>query len=147
MKESVECNYCGELTQRRPSEIKETNNNFCSKACCQEFFASPESLESYDRNWIPIREKVRKRDNYECQICVKDKNDLGKNPSAHHITPVRNFVEADGFEKWEAHYTENLVLLCEHHHSKVERDIIDLEQNIDDELAEELEFENPISSD
>jgi hypothetical protein len=141
---SVECSYCGENTQKRPSEVEGVHNSFCSKPCRLEFFASPDSLESYGRDWIPTRRKVRRRDDYECQICGKDKEDLGKHPSAHHIKPVHYFVENDSFEKWDAHYKENLVLLCEHHHTKVEYGIIDLEEHIDDELVEKLELENPV---
>lgn len=140
-KVDIICTGCGEVFKRRPSEVNESGNNFCSKSCMDNFYIS-KSAQNYGSGWQESRTEARKRDNYECQICGRDKSDLGQNPSVHHITPV-SWFERNNFHRTDAHYKENLVLLCEHHHKKVEYGVIELEEHIDDDLAEELELETP----
>lgn len=141
-REDVVCSECETVFRKRPSEIERVETHFCSKHCQSRFYRNEDSLNSYGCGWISVRREVRKRDNYECQICGKDKSDLGQHPSAHHITPVNWFCK-NGQDKEDAHYTDNLVLLCEHHHTKVEFGIMDLKENISGELAERLELDNP----
>lgn len=145
-KTEIECDNCGEVSDRWVCKIKQNNHTFCGEECRYDFFSTDDlEYNNYGRNFYKARRKVRERDNYSCQICGKDKSDLGVHPSAHHITPVSWFVE-NGYEKHKANYRENLVLLCKGHHRKVEHEIIDLKENISDELAEELELSNPDKS-
>ena len=69
----------------------------------------------YGDNWQIQRRKALKRDNYECQICGKGRDELGKNPDVHHVIPVRMF---DNCEK--ANRLDNLICLCRKHHSSWE---------------------------
>lgn len=144
-KGTIECENCGNIKKVEAWMI-EHGRRYCNRECYEEDNASDGLFNHnyYGKSFENVRDNVRERDNEKCQVCGKDKSDLGRIPSAHHVTPVQWFIDADEFSKDDANYEENMVLLCEHHHSLVEFDKINLEEHIDAELAEELELDDPV---
>lgn len=79
----------------------------------------------YGSSWGPARSKVRKRDEV-CQHCGEDGSN--RRLHVHHIIPVRKFHESDHHELEDAHSLDNLVLLCDRCHIRVEHGVIDLNE-------------------
>lgn len=141
----VKCQRCSTKFDKLKCEVKRTETHFCTRDCRHEYYSSEDfDHDSYGRGFFQMKNKVRERDDYECQICGRDEDDIGRCPSVHHITPVEWFIESNEYRKRDSHYPENGILLCPKHHGEVEYGIIDLEKHIDDELAEKLELENPV---
>jgi len=69
----------------------------------------------YGKDWREMRAKALDRDNHECVICDKGKNEIGKEPSVHHIFPARTFDDQN-----ESNTLRNLVTFCPKHHQKWE---------------------------
>lgn len=70
----------------------------------------------YGPNWQTIREAVRKRDQFQCQVCgAKESN---RQHDVHHKIPFRAFTSKD-----EANRLENLTTLCQTCHHKVEQNV------------------------
>jgi DEAD/DEAH box helicase domain-containing protein len=70
----------------------------------------------YGPNWQKIRETVRKRDQFTCQVCgAKESN---RQHDVHHKTPFRAFTSIE-----EANRLENLTTLCPSCHHKVEQNV------------------------
>ncbi|BAJ63485.1 DEAD/DEAH box helicase [Anaerolinea thermophila] len=67
----------------------------------------------YGPEWIKIRESIRKRDHYTCQLCGTPEQ--GKAHHVHHKVPFRMFSSAQ-----EANRPENLITLCPSCHQRVE---------------------------
>lgn len=133
-KKTVSCDWCGEEFERKPSHIRE--NVFCSQDCHGEWEA--ENLTGQDNpawnggrdtyqalrsqlpgNWDRIRQSVRERDNYECQMCGTHQSELSRSLDVHHIVPIM----AGG-----THGEWNLISLCLDCHQAAEtvtRDVID----------------------
>lgn len=118
----VDCAYCGEVgTKSVYRKRAETQDRFfCDAECLGKYNSKRYSGENnpnykggdWEHNyrgedWAIYRNKVRQRDNNTCQNCNKSKDDLGQYPDCHHIIPERRFKERN-----DAHYMENLVLLC-----------------------------------
>lgn len=139
------CDNCSEEKSVQAWRVKRSKENiYCNRKCWIESMKEGE----FDNGWYgssfeDVRSKVRERDDYECQICGKHKEELGENPSAHHITPVRWFYQHDSFSVDDANYIENMVLLCRKHHYVVEQDMIDVKEEIEDELVDKLDFSKP----
>jgi len=70
----------------------------------------------YGPDWPRIREAVRARDGYRCQVCGAPEN--GKQHEVHHKTPFRAFTSAA-----VANRLDNLVSLCPACHRKVEQNV------------------------
>jgi len=70
----------------------------------------------YGPDWPVIRDLVRARDGYRCQICGTLEN--GRQHHVHHKTPFRTF---DSFER--ANQTDNLITLCPNCHRKAELNV------------------------
>lgn len=49
-----------------------------------------------------------------------DESRVGRNPDAHHIAPVRAFVETPVTTERDAHYLDNLASLCIGCHRRAE---------------------------
>lgn len=70
----------------------------------------------YGPNWQKIRESVRQRDQFQCQVCgAKESN---RQHDVHHKTPFRAFTSTE-----EANRLENLTTLCHSCHHKVEQNV------------------------
>ncbi len=70
-------------------------------------------LNDYGPRWNEIRQQVRARDNYCCQICGKPESDVKHH--VHHKRPFRSFAN-----RQEANRLENLITLCPRCHSRAE---------------------------
>lgn len=77
----------------------------------------------YGENWGPAREKVRERDEI-CQHCGEDGSN--RRLHVHHIIPVREFLDSADSKLEDAHSLENLILLCDLCHARVEHGLIEL---------------------
>ncbi len=70
----------------------------------------------YGPNWQKIREAVRKRDRFQCQVCGAVES--AREHDVHHKTPFRAFTSIE-----EANRMENLTTLCRTCHQKVEQNV------------------------
>jgi 5-methylcytosine-specific restriction endonuclease McrA len=117
----VDCDQCGETIRRPPSHF-EWENHFCSRECqlewMQENATYGDDVQSgYGPGWKKQRRKALDRDNWTCQGCGRDDEELGYTPRVHHIRPFDEFDEGE----WEkAHALSNLVSLCAKCHPKWE---------------------------
>jgi len=71
---------------------------------------------NYGENWNEIKEKIRIRDNFQCQACgIKEDK---KNHHVHHLKPLRLFENVG-----EANKFSNLVTLCPKCHNRIEMNV------------------------
>ncbi len=70
----------------------------------------------YGSDWARIRDRVRARDKYQCQVCGTIETD--RQHDVHHKTPFRAFTSIE-----EANRIENLTTLCKTCHRKVEQNV------------------------
>jgi DEAD/DEAH box helicase domain-containing protein len=70
----------------------------------------------YSKDWIQLREMVRKRDGYRCQVCGLPEN--GRQHDVHHKLPFRQFASPV-----EANRMTNLITLCPACHRKAEANV------------------------
>lgn len=70
----------------------------------------------YGVNWSQIREAVRKRDQFTCQVCGA--KEVNHQHDVHHKIPFRAFTS-----KEEANRLENLTTLCQRCHHQVEQNV------------------------
>ncbi|MDX9990900.1 MAG: DEAD/DEAH box helicase [Anaerolineales bacterium] len=78
----------------------------------------------YGPEWPKIRERVRARDGYRCQVCGRAES--GRQHDVHHKTPFRFFMRrAEHPEKARAaaNNLANLVTLCPECHKKAESNV------------------------
>ncbi len=70
----------------------------------------------YGPDWPKIRERVRARDGYCCQVCglLED----GRQHDVHHKIPFRQFPSAE-----QANRLDNLITLCSNCHRKAEQNV------------------------
>lgn len=67
----------------------------------------------YGPDWTNLREEVRRRDGYQCQVCGLP--ETNRSHDVHHITPFRFFQS-----HLEANRMENLLTLCSKCHRRAE---------------------------
>jgi DEAD/DEAH box helicase domain-containing protein len=82
------------------------------------------SPNDYGPDWADIRERVRARDGYRCQVCGQA--EAGRQHDVHHKTPFRFFMrQADDPAKARAaaNNLANLVTLCPACHKKAESNV------------------------
>ena len=70
----------------------------------------------YGPDWMKIRERVRTRDGFRCQVCGAAEN--GRQHDVHHKIPFRQFVS-----HVEANRLNNLISLCPSCHRKAEQNV------------------------
>ncbi len=77
----------------------------------------------YGPGWGQIRERVRARDGYKCQVCGAP--ETTRQHDVHHKVPFRSFLRAGTLElaRQEANRLENLVTLCPSCHKKAEANV------------------------
>ena len=75
----------------------------------------------YGPDWPRIRDRVRARDGYRCQICSTLEN--GRQHDVHHKIPLRQFKTQNGIDLVQAHRLDNLVTLCSSCHRKAEQNV------------------------
>jgi DEAD/DEAH box helicase domain-containing protein len=71
----------------------------------------------YGPGWNRLRETVRRRDGYRCQICGTPE-DAGRQHDVHHKVPFRTFISTA-----EANRMDNLITLCPACHRKAEQNV------------------------
>jgi DEAD/DEAH box helicase domain-containing protein len=71
----------------------------------------------YGPGWNRLREAVRRRDGYCCQVCGAAE-DAGRQHDVHHKVPFRAFLSAA-----EANRVDNLITLCPACHRKAEQNV------------------------
>ena len=70
----------------------------------------------YGPGWGKIRERVRARDGYKCQVCGTPEST--RQHDVHHKVPFRAFISRE-----EANRLENLITLCPSCHKQVEANV------------------------
>ena len=76
----------------------------------------------YGPDWPRIRDVVRARDGYRCQVCGAPEE--SRQHEVHHKTPFRSFCTADGsVELQRANRLDNLTTLCPSCHRKAEQNV------------------------
>ena len=72
---------------------------------------------NYGQGWNRLRESVRRRDGYRCQVCGAPEVE-GRQHDVHHRIPFRSFASAA-----EANRMENLITLCPACHRNAEQNV------------------------
>lgn len=75
----------------------------------------------YGPDWPRIRDRVRARDGFRCQVCGTPEN--GRQHDVHHKIPLRQFKNQNGIDLIQAHRLDNLVTLCSSCHRKAEQNV------------------------
>jgi 5-methylcytosine-specific restriction endonuclease McrA len=126
-RKKVPCLECGKLVLCQGSRIKR-GRIFCDRSCVGMWRSKHQTGATrynwtggykgyYGESWPAAKRLTRKRDNYTCQNCFKDKVILKKNPDVHHIKPFREF----GLSKHlEANQPTNLICYCNVRHKTIE---------------------------
>ena len=123
---AVHCRSCDTELEVRPARLEEqTRGFFCTLECygtwLSETVVGPAHHQwkggpiPYGQRWWRIRRQALERDDYECQHCGADADELGQNPDVHHRQPVRSFDQPDA-----AHTMDNVITLCRSCHRRVE---------------------------
>ena len=73
---------------------------------------------NYGPDWTRIRDRVRARDKYQCQVCGASLKLAHAQHDVHHKIPFRSFTSIE-----EANRLENLTTLCRTCHHKVEQNV------------------------
>lgn len=121
---SIPCDWCGEENEYWPKRLGQ-KHFFCDMKCLGRFREQSmvgENNPNYKGgdwehnyrgpNWKPARNEVRRLDGHTCQNCGATAEELGQIPDCHHITPEHTFEDRN-----DAHFKENLVLLCRDCHN------------------------------
>ncbi len=76
----------------------------------------------YGPQWPKIREQVRARDGFRCQMCGRA--EMGRQHDVHHKIPFRMFRDGAGkIQREQANRFDNLVTLCPACHRKAETNV------------------------
>ena len=75
----------------------------------------------YGPDWSKIRERVRARDGYKCQVCGTP--ETTRQHDVHHKMPFRSFIRDGKLDHELANRLENLTTLCPTCHHKVEQNV------------------------
>ncbi len=110
------CDVCGKLFDRIKSrDSRDYKHNYCSKKC---YYKRPSSHNPrwnggtstlpYPFEWTEtLRESIRQRDKYKCQLCGCPQQECANKLTVHHID----------YHKYNLNPT-NLISLCKSCHSK-----------------------------
>lgn len=129
-KVELDCEVCGETVERYPSNVT-GEVTVCGEECRTAWLSDAFTKSghpnwkgggngAYGKGWSRVRRKALERDGYECVVCAKTSEEIGRNPDVHHITPVRLFAESESHSKTDAHYLANVASLCVECHRKAE---------------------------
>ncbi len=75
----------------------------------------------YGPDWPKIRDRVRARDGYKCQVCGTP--ETTRQHDVHHKIPFRSFIRDGVLDRELANRLENLATLCPVCHHKVEQNV------------------------
>lgn len=130
-KVEVNCEWCGSPVYLQPYRMEKSQNHFCDYDCLGNWRSENQSGENhprwkggvfpYGKGWNEQkREKVRERDNRQCQTCGMSESEhldeFGRRLDVHHIQPAREFDDPEARNS-----LENLVSLCVLCHRKAEQ--------------------------
>ena len=76
---------------------------------------------NYGPDWPKIRDRVRVRDQYQCQVCGAIES--GRQHDVHHKIPFRAFMRDGALDRDQANRLENLPTHCPTCHKKVEQNV------------------------
>lgn len=112
----VRCANCGKELEVWPSRLRNTTNFFCSKECFGQYmqgannpaYRGGKKPKGYPRGFNQVlKEYVRQRDGYRCQVCGVSEEETGKALSTHHIDYDKKNCDPS-----------NLIALCNPCHTK-----------------------------
>lgn len=122
------CDRCGDSYETKPSWLRESQNNYCSRECADAAHSDRMRGDGNPRweggkvdynycgpNWEDKRRQTLERDNHTCVRCG-DEDDL----HVHHIRPRRKFIEDGEYDYEAANQLDNLTTLCVECHPTVE---------------------------
>jgi len=124
---TLNCSICGHEFQRQPNQIEKVKNSYCSRDCFYKAHRVSMGGEQnpawrggyepyYGPNWDRQVSLARERDQYRCQRCGIQEQDIHCAMHVHHITPLRDFQR--DFRR--ANDLVNLVCLCPSCHKFLE---------------------------
>lgn len=111
------CRYCGgvhALNVECPQKPAKAWKSKYSRETCAAKFRSTNA-------WTEKAQAIKKRDRYLCRVCLARGKINSKGLSVHHIIPLR-----DNYDRRLE--DDNLITLCEQHHSMAERGRISKEE-------------------
>jgi predicted DNA-binding protein YlxM (UPF0122 family) len=123
---SVYCSYCGDEMLIIPSRYYKNEDNYCSHKCMglhyrtkllgvnNPHYNGTNRHDYYGIIWHKIRDRIRRRDNYTCQKCGKNENELSYKLVVHHKKSTKHFQTLI-----KAHKYNNLICLCRECHTWV----------------------------
>ncbi len=123
---AIECRACGGSLEVRPARLeRQKRGPFCTLECYGDWLSEnvvgPDHHQweggsiNYGQKWWRIRSQALERDDYECQHCGVDDEELGRNPDVHHLQPVWSFEHVE-----DAHTMDNVIALCRSCHRRAE---------------------------
>jgi len=88
---TVKCSVCGTALERKPSNVT-GETVLCGKECQRTWLSEEFTGEGhpnwkgggnwpYGQGWNRVRERALERDGYECAVCGKPKEEIGRNRS------------------------------------------------------------------
>lgn len=102
------CSYCGRIHDSRFNCGKKPNRKINPKNITQQ------NEFRNTKKWQKKRKEIKERDNFLCQICLKENRFEYNNLSVHHIVPL--------IEDYNLRLDDdNLITLCDYHHKLAER--------------------------
>jgi len=127
----VNCEWCNNSLQRKPSDLEKNSHHFCDYNCQGKWRSEYKTGEDafnwrggcknyYGEKWYSQRRKAIDRDNEQCQDCGMNRDqhydEHGSDLEVHHKIPIRTFNDTA-----EANKLDNLVTLCVNCHIKREK--------------------------
>lgn len=111
------CRYCGRIHDKKYDCGKRPVQKHIGNSAADRF--------RYTSAWQQKREQIKERDNYLCQICIRNLFNTKKilnseNISVHHAEKLE-----ENFEKRLD--DDNLLTMCEIHHKMADKNIIPFE--------------------
>lgn len=124
---SVECQNCGDVFETIPSRADEAK--YCSRECYYNGFDMPTGDDHWSwretpkyrpngTDWHQLRERIRDRDNYQCQLCGTHESDMTRELDIHHLRRVRDMDDPNGAVDVS---DDKLVSLCRSCHMQAEK--------------------------
>jgi endogenous inhibitor of DNA gyrase (YacG/DUF329 family) len=126
----VNCDKCGEITEKWPYELEKSDNTFCSVDCRAAWQSENIVGEdhhqwegggnnTYRGGWDTAREKAIDHAGGKCEECGmsrdRHKELYSFDINVHHIVPLKEYEDHA-----EAHRQENLMVLCAKCHGEIE---------------------------
>lgn len=123
----TECPNCHAVSKVLESRLEQNKYGiFCDLSCYGDWLSENIVGENhhqweggsiaYGQDWWQLRRAALERDDYKCQRCGSNADEIGRNPDVHHIEPVRSYDDPSN-----AHRLDNVICLCRSCHRHVEQ--------------------------